>query len=240
MLILTLAKVKNLRKGDEYRLTSAISRFTKKMNHSKKSTLFIVGNRSLRVHNTDDYLIGQFQSGDRDAFTHLVHRHKRDVFRFILSKVKDKELASDLTQDVFVKLFKSADLYQPTAKFRSWLFRMAQNICIDYHRKHSKASILSLDSKSEASEELTLLDQIEDESVNPERETEFVELQSVIESALGSLSEEQRTAFVLCQYQGMSYNEIASVQKVPVGTVKSRIHQALMKVRDFLKEKELM
>ncbi len=192
------------------------------------------------MHNTDDYLIGQFQNGDRDAFTHLVHRHKRDVFRFILSKVNDRELASDLTQDVFVKLFKSADLYQPTAKFRSWLFRMAQNICIDYHRKHQKASILSLDSKSEASEELTLLDQIEDESANPERETEFVELQSVIESALDSLSEEQRTAFVLCQYQGMSYREIASVQKVPVGTVKSRIHQALMKVRDFLKEKDFM
>jgi len=189
------------------------------------------------VHNTDDYLIGQFQNGDRDAFTHLVHRHKGDVFRFILSKVNDRELASDLTQDVFVKLFKSADLYQPTAKFRSWLFRMAQNICIDYHRKHQKASILSLDSKSEASEELTLQDQIEDESANPERETEFVELQSVIERALDSLSEEQRTAFVLCQYQGMSYSEIASVQKVPVGTVKSRIHQALIKVRDFLKEK---
>ena len=189
------------------------------------------------MHNTDDYLIGQFQNGDRDAFTHLVHRHKGDVFRFILSKVNDRELASDLTQDVFVKLFKSADLYQPTAKFRSWLFRMAQNICIDYHRKHQKASILTLDSRSDASEELTLLDQIEDESANPERETEFVELQSVIERALDSLSEEQRTAFVLCQYQGMSYSEIASVQKVPVGTVKSRIHQALIKVRDFLKEK---
>jgi len=210
------------------------------MNHSKKSTLFIVGNRSLRVHNTDDYLMRQFQSGDRDAFTHLVHRHKRDIFRFILSKVKDKELASDLTQDVFVKLFKSADWYQPTGKFRSWLVRLAQNICIDYHRKYLKASILSLNSTNKTDEELSLADQIEDESANPERETEFIELQKVIESALDSLSEEQRTAFVLCQYQGMSYREIASLQKVPVGTVKSRIHQALIKVRDFLKEKDFM
>jgi RNA polymerase sigma-70 factor (ECF subfamily) len=208
------------------------------MNHSKKSTLFIVENRSLLVQNTDDYLIGQFQNGDRDAFTHLVHRHKQDIFQFILNKMKERELASDLTQDVFVKLFKSADLYQPTAKFRSWLFRMAQNICIDYHRKHQKASILSLDSTGETDEDWALLNQIQDESANPERETEFVELQSIIENALDSLSEEQRTAFVLCQYQGMSYSEIASVQKVPVGTVKSRIHNALIKVRDFLKEKE--
>jgi RNA polymerase sigma-70 factor (ECF subfamily) len=192
------------------------------------------------VHNTDDYLIGQFQNGDRDAFTHLVHRHKRDIFRFILNKVKDRELASDLTQDVFVKLFKSADLYQPTGKFRSWLFRMAQNICFDYHRKHQKASILSLDSTGETEDEFALVDQIEDESANPAREIEFIELQKVIERALDSLSDEQRTAFVLCQYQGMSYSEIASVQKVPVGTVKSRIHQALTKVRDFLKEKDFM
>jgi RNA polymerase sigma-70 factor (ECF subfamily) len=192
------------------------------------------------VHNTDDYLMRQFQNGDHDAFTHLVHRHKRDIFRFILSKVKERELASDLTQDVFVKLFKSADWYQPTGKFRSWLFRMAQNICIDYHRKHQKAAIISLNSNNESDEELALVDQLEDESANPVRETEFIELQSQIESALDSLSEEQRTAFVLCQYHGMSYSEIASVQKIPVGTVKSRIHQALIKVRDFLKEKELM
>lgn len=192
------------------------------------------------MHNTDDYLMRQFQNGDREAFTYLVHRHKRDIFRFILSKVTDRELASDLTQDVFVKLFKSADWYQPMGQFRSWLFRMAQNICIDYHRKHPKASILSLDSKNESDEELTLADQLEDDSANPAREAEWGELQSAIASALDSLSEEQRTAFVLCQYQGMSYGEIALVQRVPVGTVKSRIHQALVTVRDFLKENDLI
>ncbi len=192
------------------------------------------------MHNTDDYLMQQFQNGDRDAFTHLVHRHKRDIFRFILSKVKDRELASDLTQDVFVKLFKSAELYQPTGKFRSWLFRMAQNICIDAYRKQQKASILSLYCKNETDEELTLLDQIEDESANPGKETEFIELQDVLERAFDSLPEKQRTALALCQYHGMSYSEIASIQKVPVGTVKSRIHNALVKVRNFLQENSLM
>ena len=182
----------------------------------------------------------QFQNGNRDAFTHLVHRHKHTIFRFVLSRVKDRELASDLTQDVFVKVFKSAELYQPNRKFRSWLFRMAQNICIDHHRKQQKASILSLQSKSETGEDLTLMDQIDDETKNPEREVEFIELQEVIERAFDSLPEKQRTALVLCQYHGMSYNEIASIQKVPVGTVKSRIHHALIKVREFLKEHDLI
>jgi RNA polymerase sigma-70 factor (ECF subfamily) len=202
--------------------------------------LFIVGNRSMIVHNTDDYLMGQFQNGDRDAFTHLMHRHKHTVFQLVLRKVKDRELASDLTQDVFVKLFKSADIYQPTGKFRSWLFRMVQNICIDYHRKHRKFSILSLHKKSETDDELTLMDQIEDETTNPEKETEFTELQEVIEQAFDALPEKQRTALLLCQYHGMSYHEIAAIQKVPVGTVKSRIHNGLSKVRFFLKEKELI
>ncbi len=192
------------------------------------------------MQDTDDYLMRQFQNGDRDAFTLLVHRHKRDMFRFILSKMKDRELASDLTQDVFVRMFQSADRYQPTGKLRSWLFRMAQNICIDYQRKHQKASILSLNSKSECDDEYILQGQIEDKTSDPAGETEFNELQSVIERALESLSEEQRTAFVLCQYHGMSYSEIASIQKIPVGTVKSRIHQALIKVRDFLKENDFV
>ncbi|UCE07904.1 MAG: sigma-70 family RNA polymerase sigma factor [bacterium] len=192
------------------------------------------------MQNTDDYLMGQFQNGDRVAFTHLVHRHKQNVFRFVLSRVKNRELASDLTQDVFVKVYKSAKLYQQTGKFRSWLFRMAQNICIDSYRKQQKASILSLHSKSETDDDLTLIDQIEDETANPEQETEFIELQDVIERAFDSLPEKQRSALVLWQYHGMSYSEIASIQKVPVGTVKSRIHNALIKVRDFLKEHDFI
>jgi RNA polymerase sigma-70 factor, ECF subfamily len=191
------------------------------------------------LEDTDDKLMRQFLSKDRDAFTHLVQRHKRVIFRFVLSRVRDRELALDLTQDVFVKLWKSAEWYQPVGKFRSWLFRMAQNICIDHQRKNKKASILSMNNSQLIDDDSTLMDQITDESANTGGKTEFLELQEGIESALNLLSEEQRTAFVLCQYQGMSYGEIASVQNVPVGTVKSRIHHALITVRDFLKENDL-
>jgi len=194
------------------------------------------------VQDIDDYLMQQFIKGDRDAFTQLVYRHKHDIFQFILSRVRNYEIASDLTQDVFVKLFKSAGNYTSSGKFGSWLFRIAQNVVIDEHRKQQKYSILSLntDMTSDQNEVSTLLDFLEDQSANPSEELEFIELQNIINQAVNSLPERQRAALVLCQYHGMSYKEIAVIQKCPIGTVKSRIHNALSKIRDVLKEKKLL
>jgi RNA polymerase sigma-70 factor, ECF subfamily len=190
------------------------------------------------VQNTDDYLMQQFISGDRDAFSLLVNRYKRDIFNFILSKVKDRDLASDLAQDVFVKLFNSTGRFSAHGKFKAWLFRIAQNVCIDQYRKSNKASILFLNEEieSETNEKTTKLDQLEDESLNPVKELEYSELQTILKLALEKLPEKQQTALVLCQYHGMSYGEIAEIQKCPLGTVKSRVHNALMKMKDVLKE----
>jgi len=210
------------------------------MNHFKNLTLSIIGNGRTKVLNTDDHLMQRFQAGDQDAFTFLVHRHKQKIFRFILSKVKDTELASDLTQDVFVKLFRSADSYQPAGKFQSWLFRMAQNICIDAYRKTRGAPILSLRDKNEHDRSAILMEELEAPMPDPEKETEYLDLCQFIEQAFDTLPEKQRAAVVLCQYYGMSYSEIAAIQQVPVGTVKSRIHNGLLKVKEFFMDRGLL
>ena len=204
--------------------------------------MFIIEQRSIILQNSDDYLMQQFMAGDRDAFSLLVNRYKRDIFNFILSKVKDRELASDLAQDVFVKLFNAADRYSSFGKFRAWLFRIASNVCIDDFRKKQKASILSLDEKmiSDTDEATTLIELLEDKSANPVKETEYSELQTILKLALDALPEKQQFALVLCQYHGMSYGEIAEIQKCPLGTVKSRIHNALMKMKDVLKEYKII
>jgi len=198
----------------------------------------------LNVATSDDLLIQQFINGDRGAFTQLVQRHKQVIFHFILSHVKDAEMAADLTQDVFVKLFKSACHYQPGGKFRSWLFRMAQNICIDAYRRRPKAKIFSLEMGAEAgsteANPALALDQLEDPAANPVKQIEWQETQEVIEAALATLAESQRVAFTLCQFQGLSYAEIAEIQQCPVGTVKSRIHTALTRIRDYLKAHDLL
>lgn len=189
----------------------------------------------------DDILIEQFLNGDETAFAQIVSRHKQLVFQFIVSKVADMELAADLTQDVFVKLFKHANQYRGMGKFRSWLFKIAQNICIDAHRKQPKARILSLNSAEKSNEgEIEFVREIEAPDENPAAEYEAKEMKGLVDRVLASLSEKHRTAFILCQFQGLSYPEIAEIQDCPVGTVKSRIHTALTRIRDFLKENECL
>jgi len=190
--------------------------------------------------NTDDYLMGQFQGGDESAFTILVNRHKRDIFNFVLLKIKDRDLASDLTQDVFIKLFNSIEQYQPAGKFKSWLLRIAHNVCIDQFRKKPKAVILSLDDNPDSDNNLSLENRIVDKEANPEIEIEALESRESIQQAMELLPEKQKTALALCQHHGFSYQEIADIEKCPVGTIKSRIHNAMNNVRDYLKEHDLL
>jgi RNA polymerase sigma-70 factor, ECF subfamily len=188
---------------------------------------------------TDDNLVQQFINGDHSAFTHLVDRHKNLVMHFIFCQVSDLELASDLTQDVFVKLYQSARHYRPMGRFRSWLLKIAQNLCIDHLRKQGRIKVIPLNSDESADENPPdLLQHIEAAAEDPAAEFESQETRHLIELALKELSEEQRTAFVLCQLQGMSYGEIAGIQGCPIGTVKSRLHTALTQIRDFLKTHE--
>lgn len=190
----------------------------------------------------DDYLMLQFVDGDKQAFTQLVNRHKHTIFQYIYSKVSDSELAADLSQDVFVKLYKNAHLYTPTGKFRSWLFRIAQNICIDAFRKRKPATLMSLDisANRELGNSYKFQETLHEPVADPEAEFETKETTSIIKQAISSLPEKQRTAFVLCQFQGLSYAEIAAIQGCPVGTVKSRIHTAITALRDILKMNDLL
>ncbi len=194
------------------------------------------------MQRTDDILMNDFRNGDRSAFELLVARYKLDIFQFILSKVYDRELASDLTQDVFVKIYQSVENYTAAGKFKAWIFRIAHNLCIDEFRKQQKAPILSIQTgtNSENSQSYSYENQLSDPSATPVHEFEHLELRHILENALQAIPEKQRSALVLCQYHGLSYQKIAEIQKCPIGTVKSRVHNALMKMKDILKSKQIL
>jgi RNA polymerase sigma-70 factor (ECF subfamily) len=186
------------------------------------------------VTNSDDYLVQQFIDGDRDAFSTLVTRHKNDIYRFIFYRLQDVEQAADLTQDVFVKLFQSAERYIPSGKFKSWLLRIAHNLCIDEYRKKKYLRHISLE------QEPRLVSRMVDTSQESTHRAEHHELQVLLTEGLQRLPAIYREALTLCQYQGLRYHEIAEIQNCPVGTVKSRIHAAMKQLKEFLKEKELI
>ena len=187
-------------------------------------------------HDVDDSLMLQCASGDRNAFTQLMNRYKQSVYTFIISKTGDRDNAADLTQDVFIKLFHAVKSYKPNSRFTSLLFRIAQNVVIDSIRAKKRASILSIN-RMEGAAELTVPN-LETDG-NPAAAMESQELHGIIHQALQELPEEQRTAFMLCQYQGMRYKEIAAIQDCPVGTVKSRINKAVVHIRQILQSYDL-
>jgi RNA polymerase sigma-70 factor (ECF subfamily) len=181
---------------------------------------------------TDDALITSFNNGDQSAFTQLVDRYKRDIFNYMFTRTSDRELSSDLSQEVFVRIYQNARRYQAKGKFRAWLFQIARNIYIDAVRKDSKASVISIDEKD--------LYDIEDPSETPSHRYEIKEMSDLVSAVLAGLPDQQRTAFELCQFHGKRYHEIASIMHCPVGTVKSRIHSALSKIRDAFVENDIL
>ncbi|MBN2001403.1 sigma-70 family RNA polymerase sigma factor [candidate division KSB1 bacterium] len=185
----------------------------------------------------DSQLMKQCAEGDKSAFTFLVQKYKSLIYQFILGKLKDRETASDLTQDVFIKVFTSVKNYNERGKFKSWIFRIAHNLVIDNYRKQPHAKIFSIHNGNDNE---SVMQNLTNPAANPEAKAEQFELYNLIDAVVNTLPEHQRTAFVLCQYHGKSYREIADIQECPVGTIKSRIHVAVTKIREKLKEFDLI
>ena len=178
-----------------------------------------------------------FKKGDAKAFEALLKRHERAVFNFCLRMVGDREGAHDATQEVFLKVVRNAKGWERQAKFTTWLFTIARNHCIDALRKASYRKTASLDQPLKQGEEggATLGDRVADEdAVTPDRGAESLRLRGLLAGAIAHLPEEQREVFVMREYAGMPFKEIAEVVGVPENTVKSRMRYALEHLRGHL------
>jgi RNA polymerase sigma-70 factor (ECF subfamily) len=186
---------------------------------------------------SDESLMLRYRDGDVRAFELLVTRHRKPLFNFILRFVRDTAAAEDVTQETFLRLIKGADAYERQAKFTTWLYTIARNLCVDAARrgKHRKAASLDAPIGDEDGS-ASLLDLVPDGGAAVDRQAQSKELRLRLQQAIESLPDEQREIFLLREVADLQFNEIANVIGCPENTVKSRMRYALEKLREALEE----
>lgn len=191
----------------------------------------------MTTQEADEDLMVRYQQGEVRAFEILLGRHRKSVFNFILRYVGDKETAEDLLQETFMRVIKGADAYKRQAKFTTWLYTIARNLCVDQTRRRKHRKHASLDAPMAADDDSgTLLDVIPSGEMASDRKSVNKQLYQRLQGAIGALSEEQREVFLMREFLDMPFKQIADVVGVPENTVKSRMRYALEKLRLDLDE----
>lgn len=187
----------------------------------------------------DAALMLRVRRGDRNAFEALVEKYKQPVMNLVYRTLRDATEAEDLAQHVFLQVFKSAHRYEVTAKFSTWIFTIARNLCLNEIRRRSRHPADSMDAGGFGGgqgEEDHAARQIEDVTVfSPPDALLQRELEQKIDQAINNLPENQRTALLLCRQEEFSYEDIAKVLRCSVSATKSLIHRARETLKEQLK-----
>jgi RNA polymerase sigma-70 factor (ECF subfamily) len=183
----------------------------------------------------DAALMLRVKQGDTAAFTTLVEKYKQPVMNLAFRTLRDETEAEDLAQTAFVQAWKSAARYEPSAKFSTWLFTIARNLCLNEIRRRHRHPAESLDQTRDDADDQPL-HQVEDRRIAAAPDHLLRgELESKVDEALSVLPENQRTALLLCRQEELSYEEIAEVLGCSLSATKSLIHRARETIKAKLK-----
>ncbi len=182
---------------------------------------------------TDGELIETAISGREDSFEELVRRYQRPITNYVYRMLSDYDASLDVTQEVFIKVYNSLARYSSDYKFSTWLYRIAHNAAIDYMRRNS----VNQQSIEAENADGTYQLQIESPRPNPEQERERSEWRTEIESVVKCLPTVYRELILLRHAQDLSYDEIAEITNLPLGTVKNRLFRAREMMRDIFVER---
>jgi len=188
---------------------------------------------------SNEALMLEHGAGSEAAYTELIRRHQKSVLNYMFRMVHNRHVAEELTQEVFLALVKNASRYQPMAKFTTYLYAIASNIVSkEWAKQKRRPKFFSLTGwfGNDEEDEFSLLDQVADESACVTAAFQRGEVSEAVNAALRHLPEHQREAFVLRRFQDLSYEEIADILDVPVGTAKSRVVRAERALRPYLQK----
>ncbi len=191
---------------------------------------------------TDEELIRAFQGGDVGAFTELVSRFKNPLVNFVYRFLGDYDEADDVVQETFLRLYRSKHSYQPVAKFSTWLYTIATNLAKTQLRRRKRRALFSIQrragegqsQRSAAQGQEGVSMDIPDNRYPADREAERALQAERIQQALAAISPKYREVIVLCDIQELSYEEIAEITGLNIGTVKSRINRGRSQLQKLL------
>jgi RNA polymerase sigma-70 factor, ECF subfamily len=185
---------------------------------------------------SDEQLLGLYSRGDVEAVEVLLVRYKRPVFHFVLNLVGDRGRAEDLSQETFLRMIEHASTFQGKASLKTWLYRIARNLCVDELRRRRLRKHPSLDARGNHQEEdgQSLYERLPLADAGPDRRTVDRDLAARMAAAIAELPDDQREVFVLRQVENVSFKDIGEITGVSEGTVKSRMRYALERLQRAL------
>jgi RNA polymerase sigma-70 factor (ECF subfamily) len=187
---------------------------------------------------SDEELMGRYrEEGRADVFTELVHRYERELYRYLARYLGDPTVAEDVFQNTFLQVHLKRGLFENGRPFRPWLYAIATHQAVDALRKAGRHPTASLDQRLSGGNRETdsgnLIDLLVNDAEGPLAELEEAERQQWVRESIARLPETLRQTLILAYHQDLKYREIADTLKIPVGTVKSRLHAALDKLQQM-------
>ncbi len=186
---------------------------------------------------SDQELINRYLSGNQASLELLIHRHKNKVYSYILTVVKDKELADDIFQDTFIKVIFTlrSGTYQEEGKFIQWVMRIAHNLIIDFFRKSKRIPVVD-----NSNDEFDIFDTIKISDGSIEDRMINEQIHEDVRKLIECLPEEQKQVLIMRHYADMSFKDIAEQTDVSINTALGRMRYALINLRKMIKEKEII
>lgn len=184
----------------------------------------------------DQDLVKSYIDGNEHALSVLLEKHQTQIFHYILSKIKNREIANDIFQDTFIKVIRTlkSGQYNEEGKFLPWVTRIAHNLVIDFFRRENKVRFVSESSSN--SDEYNVFSTIRDEALNFEQQVIKEELENQVMEFVKYLPESQKEILTMRIYQDMSFKEIADLKNISINTALGRMRYAVMNIRKLMEK----